>query len=87
MKMIEKLRLGQNNEGLFNPIPNNSLRMNQIRRQMDLMKQWEEDEKGTFNLKQATNQLSENQNDNQYGNNINIFDNSGNIMKTQNEGI
>ena len=68
MKMMEKMNL-QNNEGLFNPISNNNLGINQMRGgPMDQMKQWDDDDESAFNLNQAFNQLSQNQN-NQFNNN------------------
>ena len=44
MKMMEKLNLGQNNEGFFNPLPNNNSGLNQLRGgQLD-------DDENTLNL-------------------------------------
>ena len=79
MKMMEKLNLGQNNEGFFNPLPNNNSGLNQMRGgQLD-------DDENTLNLNQAFNQLSQNQN-NQFGmNNMNLSDNLNNIMNQKNE--
>ena len=85
IKMMEKLNIGPNNENLFNPISNNNnLGINQMRGEQ--MKQWEEDDESAFNLNQALNQLSQNQN-NQFGNMNNLSDNLGNIMnnETQNK--
>ena len=63
IKMMEKLNLGKGNEGLFNPISNNNLGLNQMRGgPMDQMKQWDDDDESAFNLNQALNQLSQNQN-------------------------
>ena len=86
MKLMERLNLGQNNEGLFNPIPNNNMGMNQMMGgPMDQMKHLggDEDDESTFSLNNALNQLSQNQN-NQFGN-MNLTDNLGNIMNQNNE--
>ena len=83
IKMMEKLNIDPNNENLFNPISNNNLGANQMRGgQIDQMKQWEDDDESAFNLNQALNQLSQNQN-NQFGNINNISDNLGNIMNNE----
>ena len=88
--MMEKLNLGQNNEGLFNPVSNSGLNMNQMRGPMDQMKQWgDEEDSSTFSLNNALNQLSSNQSNSQFGGNLGnltISDNLGNIMNTGNEG-
>ena len=92
MKFMENLSLGQNKEGLFNPIPNNDLGMNQMRGPIEQMKPQLEDEEFAFNLNNAFNQLSANQNNNQFGGNksylgnLNISENFGNLQNLANEG-
>ena len=62
LKLMERLNLGQNNEGLFNPITNSS-------------GPGDEDDESAFNLNNALNQINQNQN-NQFGN-MNLPDNFG----------
>ena len=84
MKMMENLNLGPNNEGIFNQISNPSLGMNQMNAgQLDQMKQWGEDDD---DLNQALNQISQTQNNQFNIGNMNIPDNLGGIMNSNNEG-